>query len=96
MKKIIVTFTDNNNNFSYELELPTEVRLIELYSDIADTLNKANREKDLACPPIKNYAMYSKRSGKYLMPEDTFQSAKVYSGDSIIIDTKRNEGEYYI
>ena len=87
MKKIIATFTDNLY-FSYELELPAEVKLIEIYSDIADTINKANRENDPVCPLIKNYAMYSKRNEKYLMPEDTFQSAKVYSGDTIVVQTK--------
>ena len=87
MKKIIVTVTDNKH-FKYELELPAEVVLLDMYGELAYTINKANEAHKIVCPTIRKYELYSKRNKSYLNMGETFQQAKVYTGDTIVIQAE--------
>lgn len=87
MKRIIVTFSDIQN-FSYDLELPDGTALKDLYPEIIGTINALNQANHLYCSLQGRNVMYSKRNDRYLKPDESFQKANVYSGDTIIIQSK--------
>lgn len=82
MNSIIVTLTDKNRSFVYDLEVPSELEVDKLKDDIVEALNGYNPNLFLRTAEVE---LLCNRSGKQLLPEDTLESAGVWNGDYITV-----------
>lgn len=79
---IIVSMKDENKNFNYDMELPTDVPVSRLVDDIMEAL-AAYSHVDLRGSVTGE--LYSRRMGKNLPPDRTLGESGVWTGDVLII-----------
>ncbi len=82
MNSIIVTLTDKNRSFLYDLEVPSELEVDKLKDDIVEALNGYNPSLFLKTAGVE---LLCNRSGRQLLSEDTLESAGVWNGDYITV-----------
>lgn len=82
MNSIIITLTDKNRSFLYDLEVPAELESDKLKDDIVEALNGYNPNLLLKTAEVE---LLCNRTGKQLLPEETLESAGVWNGDYITI-----------
>lgn len=81
MKKVIVTLTDLNRTFFYDLEIPVNVPVKKLKKDICETLHNYNNTY-LNSDGIE---LFCNRMGMGLPGEETFESIGIWNGDYITV-----------
>lgn len=82
MDNIIVTITDRNKSFFYDIELPVDLEITKLKDDIVEALNGYNPELFLNNATI---SLFCNRTGKKLEADETLTKAGVWNGDYITI-----------
>lgn len=83
MKKIIVTVTNKEKSFCYDVEVPTNLTLDKLYDDIAQSLIGYKPNMTLKADSARIYSTFCK---KMLGNTDTLESAGVWNGDILILN----------
>lgn len=89
MKNIIVTVTNVSKSYLYDLEVPTELPVEKLKSDIVATLNGYRPDLSLR---EESAALYCNRIGRRLASEETCESAGIWNGDYITLIEVPNNG----
>ena len=80
MKKIIVTLTNENNSFFFDMELPTQYPVEKMYSTIVDLLNQ-NQSK--VTFKVAGFFLGANRQKKIISPQNTLEEAGIWNGDYI-------------
>ena len=83
MQHIIVTLTDINHSFMYDLELPTDLVYEKLIDDIIQTIISYN--PDLAYNTSASKLIIPKLMMKEMQIGETLESAGIFNGDYLII-----------
>lgn len=87
MKNIIVTITNEQSTYSYDIEIPIDLEIEKLLDDIVQTLNGYNPALFLN---VFSVILYSRREKKFLSAKDTIRQAEIKNGDYIEIRRKEN------
>lgn len=82
MDCIIVTVTDMNRRFLYDLELPVGITIDKLKDDMVEALNGYNPELFLRTMSTQ---LYSNKLGRNLTSCETLESAGICNGEYITI-----------
>lgn len=82
MSGIIITVTDENEQFEYDLEVPIDVKASLLMGDVLEVLR--------CCDPRINYTVgrtffISPRMQVYVKPDESFEEAGIWNGDKLVI-----------
>lgn len=85
MKKIIVTLTNENNSFFFDMELPTQYPVKKMYSTIVDLLNQ-NQSKIVF--KVAGLLLVANRQKKIISPNNTLEEAGIWNGDYITVIPK--------
>ena len=85
MKKIIVTLTNENNSFFFDMELPTQYPVEKMYSTIVDLLNQ-NQSKIVF--KVAGLLLVANRQKKIIPPNNTLEEAGIWNGDYITVIPK--------
>lgn len=86
MKKIIVTVTNNDKRFNYDVELPTNLEISKLTDDLIQTLHGANPEIWFNANSTKIFDMRLMRNLDF---SETLETAGVWNGDILILKESR-------
>ena len=86
MENIIVTIKYPANNFSCDIEAPTNLDISRLKEDIVETLNHYNWNLSLDSASI---GLFCDRIDRLLTDEETLESAGVWNGDYLTIKEVR-------
>lgn len=89
MDKIIVTVTDRNRSFFYDVELPLAMTGARLREDLYEALT--TYRTDLYLVPPGASAVLCNRLGRCIGDEETLADAGVWNGDYFTI-TEANHG----
>ena len=82
MENIIVTVTNQNKNFFYDIEVPIGLSMRNLKDDIVETLNGYNPNLFL---DTANVSFICNRTGQVIRDEETMETAGVWNGDYITL-----------
>ncbi len=82
MENIIVTVTNLNKAYLYDLEVPTNVSIDKLKNDIVEALNGYKPDLFLQTATTE---LFCNRFGRQLKSNETLESAGVWNGDYITI-----------
>ena len=85
MQKIIVTVTDKDHNFFFDMELPTEYPVNKMCPSIVNLLNQ-NQSKRVF--KVQGFFLGSIKKKKIISPERTLEEAGIWNGDYIIVIQK--------
>ena len=85
MKKIIITLTNENNSFFFDMELPTQYPVEKMYSTIVDLLNQ-NQSKIVF--KVAGLLLVANRQKKIIPPNNTLEEAGIWNGDYITVIPK--------
>ena len=85
MKKIIVTLTNENNSFFFDMELPTQYPVAKMCSTIVDLLNQ-NQSKIVF--KVAGLLLVANRQKKIIPPNNTLEEAGIWNGDYITVIPK--------
>lgn len=85
MKQIIVTITNENHDYYYDIEIPVDLTGEKLLDDIVQTLNGYNPSLYLQ---IFNSELFCNRLKRKLEAEDTPEQIGIWNGDFITIKRK--------
>ena len=81
---IIVSVQDEVGKFSYDVEIPTDIPVIQVTANIAEVLNYYHKKEVM---PMTGCRLWNKRTGKIISPDSTFAKEGIWQGD--IIQIKR-------
>ena len=84
MNRIIVTVTDRQASFSYDLEVPSDLEFEKLIDDIVQTLMSYN--PDLMFHTMKTSLYIPKLKMKKMEKGESLDSIGVFSGDYLVIE----------
>jgi len=82
MKPIIVTVTDRNHRFAFDVEIPVDQPGSKVAEDVMEVLNYGNPELRLS--PYY-HCLYLNRQKRPLQDRETLAQAGVWNGDYITI-----------
>lgn len=82
MENIIVTVTNQQKSFFYDIEVPIELAISNLKDDIVETLNGYNPNLFLKTATV---SLLCNRTGHVLADNETMETAGVWNGDYITI-----------
>lgn len=82
MESIIITVTNQSKSYLYDLEVPINVTLSKLKSDIIDAMNGHNPSLRLNATDV---TLFCNRLGCKLHSDETLESVGVWNGDYITI-----------
>ena len=82
MENIIVTVTNLQQSYFYDLEVPVEITIGKLKADIVEALNGYNSELMLQATSTE---LFGNRLGRQIRSHETMESAGVWNGDYITI-----------
>lgn len=82
MDSIIVTITDKDKSFFYDVEVPSNLETAKLKDDIVETLNGYEPALNLNSAAI---CLFCSRINKKLNENETFTEAGVWNGDYITV-----------
>lgn len=85
MQKIIVTVTDKDHNFFFDMELPAEYPVNKMCPSIVKLLNQ-NQSKRVF--KVQGFFLGSIKKKKIISPERTLEEAGIWNGDYIIVIQK--------
>lgn len=85
MENIIVTITNEKQQYCYDIEVPTDLEIDKLTDDIVQTLNGYRPELYLNPYRIE---LFHQRTEKILESSRTMESSNVRNGDYILIRRK--------
>lgn len=83
MAHIIVTLTDVNKSFMYDLELPIDLEYEKLFDDIIQTIISYN--PDLHYQTMNSKLIVPKLMMKEMQSGQTLESIGVFNGDYLLI-----------
>lgn len=78
---VIITLQDSQKSFSYDIEVPTNVRTGKLTADIAEVLSSYNPKHSVR----KDAKLSCLRLKRRLDAEETFGEAGIWTGDTLVI-----------
>lgn len=82
MKKIIVTLTNQSRHFTYDIELPINMKMEQLSAQIREVIS-AFAPNVMA--GLEQYTLYCERIGRNLVDDETLEEAGVWNGDYLMI-----------
>ena len=82
MKNIIVTITDKQKRFVYDIEVPATQPGLQLSEDVMEVLNEGNPELYLNA---RYHCLYLNRLGRVLSDRESLAQAGARNGDYITI-----------
>ena len=82
MENIIITVTNQNKSFFYDIEVPIGLSMKNLKDDIVEALNGYNPNLFLKTATV---SLVCNRTGHILSDEETLENAGVWNGDYITI-----------
>ena len=82
MESIIITVTNGEKTFCYDLDVPIEINCVDLKQDIIESINGANPM--LMINPVSSH-LFSKRLEREICDDETLVDAGVVNGDFLII-----------
>lgn len=82
MDNVIVTITNSQKSFLYDIEAPNNVPVEKLIFDIADVLNNYVPELSLN---VTGKQLFCSRLNRIIGPKETFEKAGVWNGDYLVI-----------
>lgn len=82
MNSIIVTVTNEEKTFLYDIEIPKTAAADKLKKDIVEVLNDYDQSLNLHS---RSAEIFCNRLGRRLRPEETAEEAGLWEGDYITI-----------
>lgn len=82
MKNIIITITDKQKRFMYDMEVPAAQPGLQLGENVMEVLNEVNPELYLNA---RYHCMYINRLGRVLSDKESLAGAGARNGDYITI-----------
>lgn len=82
MSSFIVTVTDKYGRFSYDMEIPDNIPCRKLIKDVAQTVMSNNNGMLIK---TAEQTVYINKLNRYMMPDETLDSAGVWTGDIITV-----------
>lgn len=82
MNRIIVTLKERQNLFSYDLELPLQVKVGQLKYQIVETIQALDPN---VLSETVAYSLFCERIGRNLVDDETLEEAGVWNGDYLLI-----------
>ena len=82
MKNIIVTVTDRQKRFMFDMEVPTDMVGKQLAVNVMEVLNECDLDLRF---DAEYHCFYLNRQGCVLSDKDTLASAGVWNGDYITV-----------
>ena len=79
---IIVTLKEESKKINYDMELPTDVPVVQLVRDIAEAINLYNQRTLM---PERNSSLYCERLGQTLPDGRTLGELGVWTGDILFL-----------
>ena len=79
---VIITVRDEQEQFSYDMEVPTDVPVSQVTANIAEVLNYYKKKEIV---PMKGCRLINKRTKKELSPDSTFGKEGIWQGDVVYI-----------
>lgn len=86
MKTIMISVTDSEKRFSYDLEIPVGLPVGKLKADMMEALNG---QRDWHGLPADGTALFCARLGRTLRETETAEEAGVWNGDELIFTKER-------
>lgn len=86
MARIIITLTDSNQTFAYDLEVPTDLEYEALLDDIVQTIISYN--PDLTYQPTR-CRLHIPKLGRMMQNGETPESVGLWNGDYLSIVEER-------
>ena len=90
MGQIIVSVRDGADGTIRDLELPDDVKIMDLLDDIIQTMNGCDQKNR---PGAEETELYDVRMRKTLFRDGTAESEGVWNGDILELREKRKEAE---
>ena len=82
MNKIIVTLKERRNLFSYDVELPLNIKVEQLKYHIVETIQALDTN---VFEGTVKYSLFCERLGRTLVDDETLEEAGVWNGDYLLI-----------